>query len=218
MRFSPAASIAAAFVYSFMIAFLTETHFADAVFALFVLAFAYKHLRLVLFRMLKLNIFIVFVSLTVYLFHHDTHEALLIFYRANMITLVNVAIFSGFTAEDFYYGFHSLRLPDRFTVTLFFMVKYTEILGNEYNRMKDALKVRNFVPKTNLFTYKTYAYLAGMLLVRSMDRAVKLSQSMKLRGFSGRLYPFNYVSFRPVDGLVVSMLIIQGFLTFGGMF
>lgn len=217
MKFSPSVSIASAALYSLMTAFLTEVHPLDGLFALFVIVSAYGRGRIVLVRMLKLNIFIVFICLTILLFHGDSGHALLIFFRANLITAVNVALFTGYTADEFYYGFHSLRLPDRFTVTLFFMVKYTEILGKEYERMKEALKVRNFMPKTNIFTYKTYAYLAGMLLVRSMDRAVRLNQAMRLRGFSGRLYPFNYVSFGRADIAVISMLIIQSLFTFGGM-
>ncbi len=217
MRFSPSVSIAAAVLYSLMTAFLTQVHPLDGLFALFVLISAHGRWRVVFLRMLKLNIFIVFICLTVLLFHGDRGHALLIFFRANLITAVNVALFTGYTADEFYYGFHALRLPDRFTVTLFFMVKYTEILGKEYDRMKEALKVRNFMPKTNIFTYKTYAYLAGMLLVRSMDRAVRLSQAMRLRGFSGRLYPFNYISFGRSDIAVIGMLIIQSLFTFGGI-
>ncbi|MCP3952682.1 MAG: cobalt ECF transporter T component CbiQ, partial [Desulfobacterales bacterium] len=39
---------------------------------------------------------------------------------------------------------------------------------------------------TNLHTYRTYAYLAGMLFVRASMRAQRVYQAMLCRGFHGR--------------------------------
>lgn len=218
MRFSPAVSILCAVIYSFYTASRESLSIFDGLFLFFVMVNNIDVIGLMLKRLLKLNIFIIFIVFFILAAHADTSSALHVFLRANLIIGVNIALFIKFMPEDFYYGFHSLRLPDRFTVLLFLCIKYIDILGREYRKMREALKVRGFKAGTNLFTYRTLAYTAGMLFVRSMDRAVKLSESMTLRGFKGRLYPFNAVSWRPVDALMVSMLIIQIALTAGGAF
>lgn len=216
MRFSPAVSIVCAVIYSFSTAFREVLNVYDGIFLLFLLINSVKDVPLILKRLLKLNIFVFFVILFLVLLHSDREYALLVFLRANLIMAVNIALFIRFSPEDFYYGFHSLKCPQRFTVLLYFSIKYIDILGREYQKMRDALRVRGFNAGTNLFTYKTLAYVAGMLLVRSMDRAVKLTESMTLRGFCGRLYPFNCVSFRRVDIIMISMLITQLSFSFGG--
>jgi len=46
--------------------------------------------------------------------------------------------------------------------------------------------IRCFKPGTNMHTYRTYAYLVGMLIVRSYERSQRIYQAMLCRGFSGR--------------------------------
>lgn len=217
MRFSPAACIFCAAVYSCMVAFRQQIIPADAVFAAGVMLLRINFLPEYFFRILKLNLMILFICATVYLFGDDARHALLIFLRYNLIVCATAAMFCGMNSTDFYYGFYTLRLPHKFTVLLFFAVKYIEIIGNEYEKMRNSLKVRNFRPKTDAFTYRTLAYLLGMLLVRSMDRAQALTQAMKMRGFSGRLYPFNFRPFFPADVVAAALLVFQFILIYGGL-
>ncbi|MFP4657714.1 MAG: energy-coupling factor transporter transmembrane component T family protein, partial [Desulfonatronovibrionaceae bacterium] len=41
-------------------------------------------------------------------------------------------------------------------------------------------------PGTNMRTYKTFAHIVGMILIRSFERAERVQQAMLCRGFSGR--------------------------------
>ena len=70
------------------------------------------------------------------------------------------------------------------------------------------MKIRSFKPGTNLHTYRSYAYLAAMLLVRSYDRADRVYQAMICRGFHGTFYSLRTFSWRRRDGifLMVSLL------------
>jgi cobalt/nickel transport system permease protein len=68
------------------------------------------------------------------------------------------------------------------------------------------MKARGFQPTTNLHTYKTYAHLVGMLLVRSADRAERVRNAMLCRGFRGRLYSLSEFSLKTND--IVSLVIM----------
>lgn len=215
MRFSPAAAIVCAFVYSLLIAFRTEITVLDAVFAFFLAAVSLRLGVKPFVRLLRLNLVIVFISFTIVLFHNDISFALLIFLRANLILSANLLLFAEHGSMGIYYGFHSLRFPDKFTSLLFFVIKYIEILGIEYKKMRDSLRLRCFNPRTNIFTYKTYGYLVGMLFVKSMERAKALHHAMLLRGFKGRLYPFNAHALTRADAVLGGVLILQTILTLG---
>jgi len=80
----------------------------------------------------------------------------------------------------------SLGVPGKFTQLLMVSYRYIFVIEQEYQRLQRAAKIRGFQPGTNLHTYRTYAYLAGMLFVRASMRAQRVYQAMLCRGFRGR--------------------------------
>ncbi len=62
------------------------------------------------------------------------------------------------------------------------------VIESEYLRLVRAMKIRSFKPGTNMHTYKTYAYLIGMIFVRASARAQRVHQAMMCRGFKGKFY------------------------------
>jgi cobalt/nickel transport system permease protein len=81
-----------------------------------------------------------------------------------------------------------LRLPDKLIVLLLLTYRYVFVLEQEYRRLRRAADIRGFRPGTNLHSYRTSAYLVGMLLVRASARARRVYQAMCCRGFRGRFY------------------------------
>ena len=79
-----------------------------------------------------------------------------------------------------------------------------------------AARVRGFTPKTDLHTYKTYAYMLGMLLVRAMARADRVYQAMLCRGFKGKFYCIHRFHFTRRDviwaGVMVTGIVMLGIL------
>ena len=71
--------------------------------------------------------------------------------------------------------------------------------NEEFRRLVQAMKIRGFQPRTNLHTYRSYAYLAAMLLVRSYDRADRVFQAMLCRGFHGTFYSLRIFSWQRRD-------------------
>ncbi len=79
----------------------------------------------------------------------------------------------------------ALRVPAKFSFLFVFTYRYLHVIAEEYGRLVTAARLRGFVPATNRHTYRTYAALVAMVLVKSHDRAQRVYQAMLLRGFAG---------------------------------
>ncbi len=115
--------------------------------------------------------------------------------RSNAILLTVAALLGTMEPAHLGLAMDQLRVPSRFTQTFLFMIRYIEVIHAEYHRLRDAIAVRGFQPRWNRHTLRTYGYLIGMLLVRSFDRAERIRDAMKCRGFHGRfhvLFPFRF--------------------------
>jgi cobalt/nickel transport system permease protein len=78
----------------------------------------------------------------------------------------------------------------------------------EYRRLIKAVKIRGFHPGNNLHTYRTYAYLVGMLLVKSYERAERVRAAMLCRGFRGKFYDLREFELRTTDIIVMFLMLI----------
>ena len=83
---------------------------------------------------------------------------------------------------------HALRLPEPLVQLYMLTVRYLALIRAEAVRLHDAMRARAFTPRSNRHTWRSYGYLIGMLLVRALDRAVRVEEAMRCRGASGR-YP-----------------------------
>ncbi len=111
------------------------------------------------------------------------------------ITLKSVSIVMMFIALVATAGFvtigHAmdrLGIPGKIVHLLLMSYRYIFVIEQEYQRLSRAAKIRGFVPGTNLHTYRTYAYLVGMIFVRAAERADQVYRAMRCRGFNGRFY------------------------------
>ena len=64
-------------------------------------------------------------------------------------------------------------------------VRYIEVLGREYRRLRTAMAVRGFRMRCSLHTWRSLGHLFGMLFARSFDRAARIGAAMRCRGFDG---------------------------------
>ncbi len=118
---------------------------------------------------------------------------------ALQITLKSVSIVTAFIAlvatMDIATLGHSLlrlKMPAKVAYLLLMTYRYIFVLEQEYQRLLRAARIRGFKPGTNLHSYRTYAYLVGMLFVRASNRAQRVHQAMKCRGFRGRFYSLSH--------------------------
>ena len=102
------------------------------------------------------------------------------------LMLAFMALVATMTVDTLGHTLNRLRLPDKMVHMLLITYRYLFVIEQEYQRLVRAMKIRNFHPKTNLHSYRTYAYLVGMLFVRASERARRVHLAMICRGFNGR--------------------------------
>jgi len=137
--------------------------------------------------------------------------AFLITVKSNSIILTGIALLSTSSIFNLVHALRHLYLPDKLIQLFFFTYRYIHTIYSEYVKLNNAIKIRGFKPKTNLHTYKTYAYLVGMMLVRSYDRSKRVYNAMLCRGFKGKFWTLNHFVYKKVDfvaGIVMISCIV----------
>jgi len=104
------------------------------------------------------------------------------------ILMIFMSLVSTMTVASLGNGLHCLHIPDKMVFLLLMSYRYIAVIEDEYKRLLRAAKFRGFSPGTNMHSYKTFAYLAGMLFVRAAFRAKRVHHAMKCRGFSGKFH------------------------------
>jgi len=80
---------------------------------------------------------------------------------------------------------HALRVPGLLIQLALLSYRYLFLLAEELQRLRIALRVRGFRQRTNRHSFRTVGQVAGLLLVRSHERAERVAQAMRCRGFDG---------------------------------
>ena len=184
--------------------------------ALIWLALARLPVKKVVARLLVVNSFIFFLWLVLPLTYPGevvwrlgplaaTRQGLvftgLITLKSNAIIIALIALVATMPVVTLGQAMHNLRLPDKLCHLLLFTYRYLYVFEQEFRRLVLAMKIRGFRPGTNMHTYRSYAYLAAMLLVRSYDRADRVFQGMLCRGFHGTFYSLRTFSWQRRDWL-----------------
>jgi cobalt/nickel transport system permease protein len=112
-----------------------------------------------------------------------------------------------------------LGAPRKLVHLFYFTVRYIGVIDREFHRLRAAMAVRGFIPATSLHTYRSYACLVGMVLVRSSDRAERVYRAMLCRGFNGTFHSLTDFSFHTRDALAaviaLSYILSTGWLEWG---
>lgn len=139
-------------------------------------------------RLAPLNLMLLALAVLMPLSGGPPGLALLVALKANAILLALTALLSTLEPVQLGHALQQLRCPAKLTHLLLFTVRYLDVLHREYARLRTAMRARAFEPRLNRHTLRTYGYLVGMLLVRAFERAERIEQAMRCRGFRGR-YP-----------------------------
>jgi len=136
--------------------------------------------------------------------------AFLITLKCNAILMIIIIFIATIPIPTLGYALSSLGFSKRLTLILLMSYRYIDVIFEEYKRLTQSLKVRCFTPKTNLHTYRTYAYLIAMVFTRSYERGIRVYQAMLLRGFNGKFYSLRDFKIKNSD-----VLLFIGILLFG---
>lgn len=108
--------------------------------------------------------------------------------KANAVVLCLLSVVGTMSATTLGYAMARLRVPEKLVHLLLFTVRYLDVIGQEYKRMRRAMQARAFVLRTDRHTWRSIGYLIGMLLVHSLERSERIADAMKCRGYNGRFY------------------------------
>ena len=177
--------------------------------------------RKVLQRMVLVNTFVVFLWLVLPLtfqgpvafciggmnvYHPGIVMAAQITLKSNAILMALIALIATLDFATLGWALDRLQVPDKVVYLLLMTYRYVFVLEQEYRKIVRAVRIRGFRPGTNVHTYKTYAYLIGMLLVRSIQRADRVYKAMLCRGFKRRFYCLRQYSAGRTEWLFFSVM------------
>jgi cobalt/nickel transport system permease protein len=83
---------------------------------------------------------------------------------------------------------HALRVPGLFVLVAGLAYRYTHLLAAEYKRVRVALRTRGFRVAATKHGYRTIGHVTGAVLVRGADRAERVADAMRCRGFDGTFH------------------------------
>ncbi len=141
--------------------------------------------------------------------YEGLEKALTIMAKANAIVLVLLTLVGTMDAPTLGHALAKLRVPEKLIHLMLFTVRYLEVINHEYKKMRQAMRARAFIARSNLHTWRSIGYLFGMLLIRSLERAERILKAMKCRGFRGQFYLLDHFQWQRHDsGFVAAMLTI----------
>jgi cobalt/nickel transport system permease protein len=134
--------------------------------------------------------------------------------KANAIVMILIGLLSTSPVNNLFHALAHLKAPEKLVHLFLFFYRYLHVLHREYHKLTLAMRVRGFKPGNNLHTYRAYANLAGMVLVKSYDRAQRVYQAMLCRGFDGTYWLLDHFHWtrRESSFLILSGLILAGLI------
>ena len=128
--------------------------------------------------------------------------------KSNTIIMTLMALIGTMPIFTLGRAMRSLHMPEKIVHLISFAYRYIHVIHAEYGRLKNAMRIRGFYPGNNLHTYKTYAHLVGMLLVKSYERARRVQAAMLCRGFKGNFYDLSEFFMKTYDRLALVLLLL----------
>lgn len=134
--------------------------------------------------------------------------ALLIILKANAVVLALLGLVGSLEPAVLGHALARLGLPEKLVHLLLLTIRQIELLQQEHLRLRQAMRARAFVARSDRHTWVSYGNLIGMLLVRSLERARRIHAAMRCRGFNGRLYLLDSARWRAGDTVFLIALVL----------
>lgn len=138
---------------------------------------------------------------------HGIAAGLVLLCKGLTILLLALVLLTSAPLETTLKAAHSLRVPGVLVHLTLLSYRYLFILASELDRLRVALRVRGYRNRMSGHSYHTVGRVCGTLLVRGHDRAERVSQAMRCRGFDGRLRTLTDFRTRPTDVLFALVLV-----------
>jgi cobalt/nickel transport system permease protein len=121
----------------------------------------------------------------VYLSQAGVRVALVVCLKALTVVSLMLVLVATAPLPDLLKAAHALRLPGLVVQLAMLTYRYIFVLASELARLRVALRVRGYRNRATRHSYRTVGHVAGTLLVRGSERAERVGQAMRCRGFDG---------------------------------
>lgn len=141
--------------------------------------------------------------------------------KTNAIIICSAALLGRLSMAEFSHALAHLYVPSLFVQILLLMVRYVDVLGDEVQRLRVAMKCRGFRMRSSWHCWKSLGFLIGMTFLRSFERGEQIMTAMKCRGFRGTFPLLHHFHASWRDGVFVLFFVsalaaIVGFETYYG--
>ncbi len=197
-------------------------------FALILAACRRPPIRPLMKRLLAVNVFTLFLWLTVPLAvpgetvarlgplswsGEGAALALLATIKCNAVFLSFFALVAGTDPARIGCALEQLRVPAKLAFLFLFTCRYIHVVREEWLRLRTAAKLRGFTPRNSLHTYRTIGNMIGLAFINAIDRSRRIYEAMLLRGFGGTFRTATELRGSPADVLFSALF----FCALGGI-
>lgn len=124
--------------------------------------------------------------------------------KSNAIMLALIALLGTTPVFTLVHAMSHLGVPDKLVHLFFFCFRYLHVIHEEFDRLTRAMKIRGFRPRTDMHTYRSYAYLVAMVLISGYDRSNRVLAAMKCRGFKNKFYILHHYEMKRADAVLAA--------------
>jgi cobalt/nickel transport system permease protein len=139
---------------------------------------------------------------------HGLRVALVLCLKALTIVTLMLVLLATTPLNTTLQAAHALRVPGLFVQLTLLTYRYVFVLSDELARLRVALRVRGYRHRATRHSYRTVGHVAGTLLVRGSERAERVGQAMRCRGFDGRFR--SLAEFRTTAADVAAFVALAG--------
>jgi cobalt/nickel transport system permease protein len=144
----------------------------------------------------------------VHLSAHGAYVAVLLGVKGVTLVTLALVVLTAAPLDATLKAAHGLRLPGVIIQLGLLTYRYVFLLADELRRLRVALRVRGYRNRPNRHSYRTLGHVAGTLLVRGHERAERVAQAMRCRGFDGRFR--SLASFKTTAADVILFAVVAG--------
>ena len=155
------------------------------------------------------------IGIKISIYKEGLYLALLIFLRIFTALFVFLSFFSSLTYSEFIEALTKLRIPAVLIGSFIIMIHYIPILANSNNKILEAQEMRGKKVTSYWQKLKSHAFIMGKSIIGNMERSERLYESLKMRGFSGKItFAPRKIKFYDLGSLVVIIIILINLIYF----
>ena len=158
-------------------------------------------------------VFTLNIGVPINIYQEGINLMIIIFLRVFTAALTFLLFFTSLTYSEFIEALITIRIiPSMFVGSIIIMLHYIPILATSNQKILEAQQLRGKDMSTYWSQLKTHAFIMGKNLINNMERSERLYESLKMRGFTGKI-TFIPPKFRIIDyviliGSIIFMIII----------